>query len=219
MRLSLGLPLLICLGILPPQLGCSKPSVTIAVASGVDPAAYGSVALDPRKDLAILIDGVRPMNPEHLKELALKDLGDRGYATLPVEQAESADLWLDVFALGIVPGKPGGASGEAPRSGGRGGGHGRGGMGGGMSQGGAGGGGGRADGGGQAQRSPQPEGRGGEKLILQLVDRSAGRVIWSGTWEREAGKKPKPTPGFEDPMVVHLQEILGQFPLRKAGPH
>jgi hypothetical protein len=181
-----------------------------------------ALAPDPRKDLIYLLEGKRAAEPGPMRDAAMQELEAKGYRILPREDADQAELWVDVIAFvdernGTMGGGPGG-----PGGGGMG-------RGGGMRPGG-GAGGGRGDHGGSsgARSGAAPEGPSaapgmsgkpaaagpGVLLVVQLVDPKTGQRVWYGRMDLDAALK---TLGRDKPQT--FQEQIRRFlaPLPRAA--
>ena len=190
--LALPLPLLLL------AAACSKPKVVYEVDPAFPKAAYQSLALDPRKDLVIIREGLRPLDPTSPRQAALAELRDRKYQAVP---ATEADLWVTVFLLA----RGGEPRAEGPKPGGGEGGGRHGGKGGG--RGGKGGQEGGAPGGGAAR---------GLTLIVQLQDRKAGRTVWQG--ERVLDGREQAADGRPLSLEAALHELLQPLPEASGRP-
>lgn len=173
-------------------LACSQPRFSHLEAPAFRISGYRSLALDPRGDRALVREGYRPAEPGlWLGELAAP-LSSLGYRWVP--EAE-ADLWVGFHILRPAPRE---GSRERPRKAA---GKGQGGGGAGHS-----GGGGRGSG----VRTGEPAapglhgggGRGEILLVLQLMDRRTGEVVWQG--------EGRPETGGDAPIpAVVLRRLLG----------
>ena len=76
---------------------CSKPKVVYEVDPDFPKASFHTLALDPRKDLVIIREGLRPLDPAESRQVVLSELRSRRYQAVP---APEADLWVTVFLLG-----------------------------------------------------------------------------------------------------------------------
>ena len=173
---------------------CSKPKVVYEVDPDFPKASFHTLALDPRKDLVIIREGLRPLDPAESRQVVLSELRSRRYQAVP---APEADLWVTVFLLGRSAepraggAKPGGGE-DGGHHGGKGGKGGKGGL----------------DGG--------PLGGGGSRgltVIVQLQDRRAGRTVWQG--ERILDAKEQAPDGRPLSLEAALHELL--LPLPEAG--
>ena len=180
--------------------GCSKPRLIYDVDPSFRTTRFQTVAPDPRKDLVLIRDGLRPLNPDlHLKA-ALAELAMRSYQPAP---ATEADLWVAVYVLVGGPqneGQKGPA--RASHGEGAGGGH-RGG-----GRGGAGG------GGKEGARSPGSTGepRGTFTVIVQLQDRKSGQSVWHG--EANLNHQDKGSDGGPLSIEEAVHQLLRPLPSR-----
>ena len=172
---------------------CSKPKVVYEVDPDFPKARFHTLALDPRKDLVIIREGLRPLDPAGSRQLVLAELRSRNYQAVP---APEADLWVTVFLLGRSA-EPR-AEGTKPGGGEGGGHHGGKGMGGKSGM----------------EGSPQSGvGARGLTLIVQLQDRRGGHTVWQG--ERILDGREQAADGRPLSLEAALHELLQ--PLPEAG--
>jgi hypothetical protein len=195
---------LMILGVL--ALGCAKgPSFSYDVPPGVALERYHTVALDPRRDIMVPATGKRAVEPREFKGLVTAALEAKGFRVVPAEEAE---LWVDVFVL--TPGQ-----GEG-RAAGAGGGH-KGGRGkrGGLGEGGSG----TARGGGlppSGEHGPsgdQPLGSQELSVVVELVERQEGRMVWLGVLDL-----PRPEKGAELASAFLREQSVKQLLSPLASP-
>jgi hypothetical protein len=189
---SLGLFLSLCaLG-----LGCSKqPTLSYSARPNTPIERFRDVALDPREDLIIAVEGMRPVGGTEIKAQVIAELQAKGYRVVPSDQAE---LWVDVWTL-----TPGGLEHMRPMSG-----YGR------QSKS-------LHAGGGSVPFEGDNRPRGNTTasklmVIVQLVERSSTDMVWSGTLDL-----PLPKPNPKDPgnathelITDQVKQLLGLIPAR-----
>ncbi len=176
-------------------LACARvPPLSVVTTPGFSPAAHRTVALDPRTELLLIRDGFHPLNPRDLRYQVLEALGAHGYAE---GEPEAADLWVGVHLLtqGGTAHTPAAEPKKRTREGGGGGGR---------SGGGKGGGSGKGD---SSRKEGSPPPSHGTLAIVQLVERSSGRVLWQGEATATA-----PPPG--QPSADPLQPLFDALPSR-----
>ena len=173
---------------------CSKPKVVYEVDPDFPKVAFRTLALDPRKDLVIIREGLRPLDPAGSRQVVLAELRSRKFQAVP---APEADLWVTVFLfapaneLRVEGPKPGGGEGGG-HHGGKGGKGGKGGL------------------------EGTPQGGGGSRgltLIVQLQDRKANRTVWQG--ERVLDGREQDADGRPLSLEAALHDLLQ--PLPEAG--
>lgn len=175
--------------------GCAKPRFAYEVDPSFSAAARRTVAMDPRKDLVLIREGQRPVDPGEFPQAVLAELAARRYQVAPPEAAE---LWVAVyvFADGAPGGRraePGGGGGKGGRSGGgrRGGGEGHRPL-------------------SQGEARPEPGARGGpaRTVIVQLQDRKTGLPVWQGTANLEPSRPEDSAPRSPRELIQQLLKPL-----------
>ncbi len=183
------------------QMACTqRPTFTYQRTPGVAFEDLRRFALDPRRDLAWILEGQRTVPAPDYRAAAIRELQAKGFRLVEPDQA---DLWLEVIVAVPersregAPGDSGGKKGHGKRGGGMGG-EGRGPEG-------ARGAGNRSEPGFQA--SP-----GGEAtVIVKLLARSDQRALWSGSGLFPAADKGAPK-GPQDTAEGRIQQLLTPCP-------
>ena len=88
---SAGLLLTLAAAALLGGVGCSKPAFTYALAPGSDVSSFRTIALDPRKDVALVVEGLRPLNVSDLQGQVAGHLAARGFVVLSGEDSGQAE--------------------------------------------------------------------------------------------------------------------------------
>ena len=187
------------------QTACTQgPTFAYERAPGVELEHLRRIALDPRRDLAWIIEGQRTVPAPDYRAAAIRELQAKGFRLLEPEQA---DLWLEVIVA--VPersreGGPGGGSGKKghdKRSGGPGGGKGGEGRG--------------PEGARAAGNRPEPgygaSPSGEATVIVKLLARTDQRTLWSGSGLFPAADKGAPE-GPRDTAEGRIRQLLAPCP-------
>jgi len=194
---------LLVLGLL--ASACSRPEFTIDVVREAPWASFRTVALDPRKDLVVVVDGRHPVPAGAFPEEVLKELAAKGYVPGPPEQA---DLWVTVHLLASSerPGMGGTRGAEPPQgAGGRG-------EGGGHRGGGPPGGGSKRGGPREGGGAPPAASHGGTlNLMVELRERNSMQRVWLGILELGRHRAPG---AADDAAPSPLTRLLESLPAR-----
>jgi hypothetical protein len=182
-------------------VGCKQPRLSYDVRADLRAPGLDALSLDPRKDLAVVLEGQQRLEPGPVRELVLKNLQAKGFRLVP--QGEAA-VWLEVLVLAPGPGHAGGGplakGGEAP-GGGR---EGHGGRGGGGSR--------KTHGDGGQAAGSAPRGSSGLTIVVRLLRQGDAELLWHGQIEvkiRKA-KDSDTAPNLEQEVA----ELLAPLPDR-----
>lgn len=176
--------------------GCSRPEFSYSPPGTISMERFGTVALDPRTDMLLLMDGKRPVSAKAFQELVLREMADKGYSAVPPDQA---DLWIAVHAL-AESGSRGGdprmdrapMAGRDP-----------------MEEGGP-----RAKSGGAPPHGgARPEGPGGRDvtLVVELLERGGAQRIWIGSAEVPS-QGPRPAQAAPPDLQAWIRRFLAPLP-------
>jgi hypothetical protein len=156
------------------------------------------MAPDPRKDLILIREGLRPLDPGLHRKAVLAELEARNYRSAPPAEA---DLWVAVYVLAEAP--PEGRGGDSAKA------KHREGTGEGQRGGGRGGRGGREAG---TPREAMAGPRGKLTVIVQLQDRKTELPVWQG----EANLDPKDRAADGGPITIEeaMRQLLQPLPVR-----
>jgi hypothetical protein len=86
--------------------GCKEPRLSYDVRADLKAPGLEAVCLDPRTDLAVVLEGKRILNPGPVKELVMQALLDKGFRVVPPGQAA---VWVNVLFLTGASGRDRGA--------------------------------------------------------------------------------------------------------------
>jgi len=178
-------------------VGCSRPEFSYDPPGRVALERYRTVALDPRTDVLMLVEGKRPVPAREFQELVLHELAARGYGTVPPDQA---DLWISVHALAES-----GSRGDYPRMD-------RAPMAGRdpMEEGGP-----RAKGGGAPPRGgARPEGR-DVTLVVEILERGGAQRVWIGSAEVPS-RGPRSAQAAPPDPQAWIRRFLAPLPPREV---
>ncbi|NTW84876.1 MAG: hypothetical protein HGB30_01795 [Holophagaceae bacterium] len=185
------------------QTACTQsPTFTYERSSGVALENLRRFALNPRRDLAWILEGQRTLPAPEYREAAVRELQAKGFQLVAPEQA---DVWVEVI-VAVPERSPGGASGGGKK------GHDKRGGGSGKGMGGEGRGseGGRGTGS-RPEAGPQASPDGEATVIVKLLARTDQRTLWSGSGLFPAADKGSPK-GAPDTAEGRVQLLLAPCP-------